>query len=80
MKRWRELLPASSILKDSESDRMFVISTASTTNPKTTAHEIVCKSYESEETKWSGDAVTGIILTEGFTQDILNEIKNPYYQ
>lgn len=76
MRRWRELLPKSSILKDSESDRMFIISTASTTNPKTTAHEIVCKSYESEETKWSGDAVQGIILTEGFTQDILDEIKN----
>lgn len=76
MRIWRRLLPKSSILKDSESDRMFVISTASSTNPKTTAHEIVCKSYESEETKWSGDAVTGIILTEGFTQDILNEIKN----
>lgn len=76
MRRWRSLLPKSSILKDSESDRMFIVSTASTTNPKTTAHEIVCKSYESEETKWSGDAVQGIVLTEGFTQDILDEIKN----
>jgi len=76
MRRWRELLPKSSILKDSESDRMFIVSTASTTNPKTTAHEIVCKSYESEETKWSGDAVQGIILTEGFNADILDEIKN----
>lgn len=76
MKRWRELLPKSSILKDSETDRMFVVTTASTTNPKTTAHEIVCKSYESEDTKWSGDAVTGIIMTEGFDQTILNEVKN----
>lgn len=76
MRRWRSLLPKSSILKDSESDRMFTVTTASTTNPKTTAHEIVCKSYESEETKWSGDAVQGIVLTEGFTQDILDEIKN----
>lgn len=76
MREWRKLLPKSSILKDSETDRMFIVTTASTANPKTTAHEIVCKSYESEETKWSGDAVTGIILTEGFTQNILNEIKN----
>ena len=76
MRRWRELLPKSSILKDSETDRMFIVTTRSETNPKTTAHEIVCKSYESEETKWSGDAVTGIILTEGFPQSILNEIKN----
>lgn len=76
MRRWRELLPKNSILKDSEADRMFVVSTASSTNPRTTAHEIVCKSYESQETKWSGDAVQGIILTEGFTQDILDEVKN----
>jgi hypothetical protein len=55
---------------------MFVVTTASTTNPKTTAHEIICKSYESEDTKWSGDAVQGVILTEGFSQSILNEIKN----
>lgn len=76
MRHWRRLLPKSAIRKDSESDRMFIVSTANETNPRTTAHEIVCKSYESEETKWSGDAVQGIILTEGFTQDILNEIKN----
>lgn len=76
MKRWDDLLPKSSILKRSETDRMFSVSTASSSNPKTTAHEIICKSYESEDTKWSGDAVTGVILTEGFTQSILNEIKN----
>jgi hypothetical protein len=76
MKRWRELLPGLIILKDSETDRMFTITTASSTNPKTTAHEIICKSYESEDTKWSGDAVTGIIMTEGFTQEILDEVKN----
>ena len=76
MRRWRELLPRQSILKDSEADRMFIVSTASSTNPKTTAHELVCKSYESEETKWSGDAVQGIVLTEGFTQDVLDEVKN----
>lgn len=75
MRRWRALLPKP-LLKDSEADRTFIISTASTTNPKTTAHEIICKSYESEDTKWSGDAVHGIILTEGFTKEILDEVKN----
>lgn len=75
MPRWRSLLPKP-LLKDSDADRTFIISTASTTNPKTTAHEIICKSYESEDTKWSGDAVHGIVLTEGFTKEILNEIKN----
>lgn len=75
MRRWRSLLPKP-LLKDSEADRTFIISTASTTNPKTTAHEIICKSYESEDTKWSGDAVHGIVLTEGFTKEILDEVKN----
>lgn len=75
MRRWRSLLPKP-LLKDSEADRTFIITTASTTNPKTTAHEIICKSYESEDTKWSGDAVHGIILTEGFTKEILDEVKN----
>lgn len=75
-RRWRELLPKQSILKDSDSDHMFAITTASNLNPKTTAHEIISKSYESEDTKWSGDAVQGIMLTEGFDQDILDEVKN----
>lgn len=75
MRRWRSLLPKP-LLKDSEADRTFIVTTASTTNPKTTAHEIICKSYESEDTKWSGDAVHGIILTEGFTKEILDEVKN----
>ena len=75
MPRWRQYLPKP-LLKDSDADRTFIISTRSETNPKTTAHEIICKSYESEDTKWSGDAVHGIILTEGFTKAILDEIKN----
>lgn len=75
-KRWRELLPKASILKDSDADHKFHVTTASTTNPKTTAFEIISKSYESEDTKWSGDAVTGVSMTEGFTQDILDEVKN----
>lgn len=75
MPRWRMYLPKP-LLKDSEADRSFIITTRSETNPKTTAHELLCKSYESEDTKWSGDAVNGIILTEGFDKSILDEIKN----
>lgn len=75
MPRWRSLLPKP-LLKDSDSDRVFIVTTRSETNPITTAHHIICKSYESEDTKWSGDAVQGIILTEGFDQSVLDEIKN----
>lgn len=75
MRRWKDWLPVSSIIKWNTTDRIFSLSTSSTTNPKPTAHEIVCKSYESEDTKWSGDAVQGIVLTEGFDQATLDEIK-----
>ena len=76
MPRWREYLPKESILSDNSTDKYFIISTAAKTNPQTTVHQIICKSYEAEDTKWSGDAVQGIILTEGFSQSILDEIKN----
>lgn len=36
------------------------------------------KSYESKDTKWSGAAVRGIILTEGLTSAILDEIKQRF--
>lgn len=76
MPRWKQYLPKESILSENLTDKYFIISTASETNPKTTVHQVLCKSYESEDTKWSGDAVQGIILTEGFTQEILDEVKN----
>lgn len=76
MKRWRDWLPKPSILQDSENRLFFVITTANGLNPKPTTHEIIGKSYESKDTKWSGDAVHGIVLTEGFSPAILNEVKN----
>ena len=74
--RWKSLLPKESILSENLTDKYLIISTQSQTNPRTTVHQIICKSYESEDTKWSGDAVQGIVLTEGFTQEILDEVKN----
>lgn len=75
LKLWKRWLPAPSIQRWSETDLNFVISTQETGNPKPTVIEFSCKSYESEDTKWSGDAVLGIILTEGLEPDTLNEIK-----
>jgi hypothetical protein len=69
MRRWKDWLPSSSIIKWNTTDCHFTITTGQT------AFEIDCKSYDSEATKWSGDAVQGIILTEGFPQDILDEVK-----
>lgn len=69
MRRWKDWLPSKSIIKWNTTDCHFTITTGQT------AFEIDCKSYDSEATKWSGDAVQGIILTEGFPQDILDEVK-----
>lgn len=76
MPKWRKLLPHDAVIQDNQTELFMVISTESTTNPHGTTHSVFFKSYEAEDTKWSGDAVQGIILTEGFTQIILNEIKN----
>lgn len=76
MKIWRSLLPRQSIQRDSDQDLYFRISTESTTNPTPTTIEIQCKSYESKDEKWSGNAVRGIMLSEGFSEEILNEVKN----
>lgn len=72
---WKRWLPKSAIIKWSDSDLSFTVTTADTTNPCPTEFTILCKSYESEDTKWSGSAVYGIILTEGLTEAILNEVK-----
>ncbi len=71
---WRRWLPKDSILRDNSVDRFFILQVNRKDAPAL-AHRIICKSYESEETKWSGEAVQGIILTEGFSQSTLDEIK-----
>lgn len=77
MKEWKRWLPSSCIKKWSDSELKFTISTAETTNPAATHTEVtfICKSYESDDTVWSGSAVLGIILTEGLTKPVLNEVK-----
>lgn len=47
---------------------------------KDKAHDvtILFKSYDSEDTKWSGGAVDGIILSEGVPKDIFNEVRQRY--
>lgn len=75
LKEWKRWLPVSAITKWSDSELYFEITSESSVNPCPTTFRIVCKSYESEDTKWSGSAVHGIILTEGLQSDILNEVK-----
>lgn len=75
LKEWKRWLPKECITKWSESELFFDVTTASTLNPNPLSFRIVCKSYESEDTKWSGSAVIGIVLTEGLQAEILNEVK-----
>lgn len=39
---------------------------------------ILGKSYESADTKWSGAAVRGVVLTEGITKELLAEIRQRF--
>jgi hypothetical protein len=75
LKLWKRMLPQPSIQQWSQSDLNFTINTLESTNPKPIVVNVTCKSYESEDTKWSGDAVLGIILTEGLDNVVLDEIK-----
>lgn len=76
LKRLKALIPKTTIISWSDAKLEVVITTLNGINPTPTVQHIICKSYESEDTKWSGDAVHGIFLTEGFSLAILNEVKN----
>jgi len=39
---------------------------------------ILFKSYDSDDTKWSGGAVDGILLSEGVPKDIFNEVRQRF--
>ena len=39
---------------------------------------LLFKSYDSEDTKWSGGAVDGILLSEGVPKDIFNEVRQRF--
>lgn len=78
MPEWKRWLPACHIKAWSDSELSFTIDSTNTTNPTPTTHRVICKSYESEDTKWSGSAVRAIILTEGLPPEILNEVKQRF--
>lgn len=75
LKEWKRWIPGSNIKQWKDSDQTFKIVTTESTNPTPTEFDFICKSYESEDTKWSGSAVYGIILTEGLPPSILDEVK-----
>lgn len=40
--------------------------------------KIIFKSYDSEDTKWAGAAVDGVMLCEGVPKDVFNEVRQRY--
>lgn len=71
---WKSYLPANSIDRYVPSSREITIKIVSPTG-RTTCWELIGKSYESKDTKWSSGAVDVIMLTEGIKPDILKEVK-----
>ena len=76
MRRWKDWIPPYTIEAWNLTECFFRLNNRSTTNPKPIVVDVACKSYESRDEKWSGDAVTGIMLSEGFSPEILSEVKN----
>lgn len=81
---WKQYIPEGILNRYSPSQKEITLQITSTPdlnnpnhsgiNPKITCWELVGKSYESKDTKWSSGAVDIITLTEGVTEDTMKEI------
>lgn len=81
MPAWRKWLPKASIARDSEYDKKMTLCVAHPQNPNEQfTWDIIFKSYEAKDEKWSGEAVKGILLTEGLKPSHLNEIKQRFME
>lgn len=74
MPLFRQYIPARFLTRYVTTDRGITLSITTPTNRETT-WELIGKSYESKDTKWSSGAVDAILVTEGLKQDTLKEIK-----
>jgi hypothetical protein len=79
MKEWLKWTPKANIEKFSEYDGTLKLTyeTNSKVHP-THEVEVLFKSYDMEDTKWSGGAVDGIMMSEGIPASIFNEIRQRY--
>jgi hypothetical protein len=83
MPEWRKWMPQAIVERDSDHDKSFTLQIDFMTRhgmKKRITWEVICKSYESKDTKWSGAAVRAIVLTEGITQTILNEVRQRFQE
>lgn len=82
MPEWKKWLPTNVIERYSEYDLTIDLKFPTpppkhTVSPNSTIL-IIFKSYDSKDTKWSGAAVDGILLTEGIPRDVFNEVRQRY--
>jgi len=78
---WRKWLPKPAIVRDSDHDVCIDLRVNYRTRlgaQRFCNWSIQGKSYEAKDTKWSGAAVKGIVLTEGLTIEILSEIRQRF--
>lgn len=81
---WKQYIPQAILDRYSPSQKEITLIIPSSPDPNNPAHkthtakitcwELVGKSYESKDTKWSSGAVDIITLTEGVTPDTMKEI------
>jgi hypothetical protein len=76
MPEWRKWLPKSVMVRDSDYDK--TIDLTFRIGKAEYNWYLVFKSYESKDTKWSGAAVSGILLTEGVKEETLDEIRQRF--
>lgn len=84
MPEWRKWLPREVLITDSEYDGKMVLEVKyqhpTTKSIMTCRIEILFKSYDAKEEKFSGAAVKFIVLTEGVKQGHFNEIKQRFQE
>lgn len=80
VKEWKKWTPQQNISKPYNHTRQFTLSYPTPSNRayQTAETDVIFKSYDSEDTKWSGGAVDGIMMSEGIPPQIFAEIRQRY--
>lgn len=78
LKEWIKWTPPNLIVKNSEYDHIIKLEIPIKGRKTPIKWDINFKTYESADTVWAGAAVDAIILSEGPTQDVLNEVKQRF--
>lgn len=77
---WKKWTPKHNVKSSSDYNHEMVLTYPQPMNKVYPEGEVIIlfKSYDSEDTKWSGGAVDGIMMSEGIPNTIFNEIRQRY--